>query len=128
MSVEGQGSGQARRASLLAVVGRGVLRRQLHQFEPHLAHSRTDQTNLSGYPIGYINFAPFLVGTPVIDAHQLKLPVAGVDDADPGTKRQIRMRCRQALRIESLTVGGLLSIESGAIPAGVTDPYLNWLH
>src|SRR5215469_15741016 len=101
MGVEGgQGSGQARRTSLLAVVSAGMFwPRQLHQFQPHLAHSRTNEANLSGYAIGYINFAPFLVGTPVINAHKLKLLVAGIYNAHPGAKRQIRMRGGETLGV-----------------------------
>src|SRR3974390_3469041 len=69
----------------------GTLRRQLHQFQPHLAHPGVDQAYLPGYAIGYINFAPFLVGTPVIDTYQLKPAIAGVDDAHPGAKGQVRV-------------------------------------
>ena len=81
---------------ILAFVALGALRRQLHQFQPHLAHSRVDQANLPGYAIGYINFASFLIGTPVINAHKLKFAVSGVHDPHPGTKGQVRVRGRQS--------------------------------
>src|SRR5215469_16764876 len=125
MGVEGrQGSGRARSASLLACVRAGMpRRRQLHKLQTHLAHSRTDQANLSGYPIGYINFAPFLVGTAVIDAHKFEPAVADIDNAYPGAEGQIRMRRGQTLGVISLAVGGLSTIEAGAVPAGVAYPH-----
>src|SRR5215469_12786101 len=106
MGVEGgQGSGQARRTSLLAVVRAGLFwPRQLHKFQPHLAHSRTNETNLSGYAIGYINFAPFLVGTPVINAHKLELAVAGIDNPHPRAKRQIGMGGGETFGVITLSV------------------------
>src|SRR5437899_4606086 len=53
-----------------------VLLGQGHEFEPDLAHARVNQANLPGDSIGYINFAPFLIGTAVIDTYQFKLAVA----------------------------------------------------
>src|SRR6516162_858397 len=125
MGVEGsQGSGQARRTSLLAVVRAGIFwPRQLHKFQPHLAHSRTNEANLSGYAIGYINFASFLVGTPVINAHKLELAVAGIDNPDPGAKRQIGMGGGETLGVVALPVGGLPAIKTRAIPTGVAEPH-----
>src|SRR6516225_5218257 len=130
MGVEGrQGSGQARSASLLARVRAGMSRRrQLHKLQTHLAHSRTDQANLSGYPIGYINFAPFLIGTAVIDAYQFEPAVADVDNAYPGAEGQIRMRRGQTLGVIALAVGGFSTIETRAVPAGVADPHFERFH
>ncbi len=57
---------------------------------------RIDQANLPGYAIGYINFASFLVGSPVIYAHHFKFTVAWVYDPHPGAERQVRVRGGQA--------------------------------
>jgi len=70
----------------------------LHQFQPHLADSRVDQANLPGYPIGYINFASFLIGTPVINTNNFKFAVAGVYDSHPGSEREVRVGGRQTFR------------------------------
>src|SRR5271165_1406625 len=56
---------------------------QLHQFQPHLRYTRVDQTKLPGYAIGYINFAPFLIRTSVINTHNLKFAVPGVNHPYP---------------------------------------------
>ncbi len=100
---------------------------QLHQFEPDLAHARMNQTDLPGDTIGYINFAPFLIGTSVIDSYKFKLPVPGVHNPDDGPKRQVWMRGGQRLAVEALAVGGLLAIESWPIPTGIADPSLDRL-
>ena len=118
----------AREASLLTFVSSGTLRWQLHQFQPHLAYTRVDQANLPGYAIGYINFASFLVGTPIINANNLKFSVVGVDDADPGTKWQVGMRCAQTLAVEPLPVCRLLAVELRSLPAGIADPDLDGFH
>src|SRR5438270_6973176 len=78
-----------------------------------------DQTDFPGDTIGYINFAPFLIGTPVIDAYQLKLPVPGVHYADEGAKRQVGVCRGQGFGVEALTIGGLTPVEPGAIPTGI---------
>jgi hypothetical protein len=49
------------------------------KLQPNLADARMNQANLPGYPIGYINFASFLIGTSVVDANQFKLSGARVD-------------------------------------------------
>src|SRR5262249_51645216 len=46
-----------------------ALCRQLHQFQPDLIDARVNQAELTGDAIGYINFASFLVGSAVVDAH-----------------------------------------------------------
>src|SRR5258706_13161391 len=99
-----QGRGRARSLSVLACVVSSSLRRQLHQFQPHLADSRVDQANLPGYPIGYINFASFLIGTPVINTNNFKLAVAGFYDLYPGSEREVGLGGRQAFAIERLAV------------------------
>src|SRR5437016_7551357 len=84
-----------------------------------------DQADFPGDPIGYINFAPFLIGTPVIDAYNLKLAVPEVDDADQGAKRQVGVCRGESFGIEALAVGRLAPIEPGAIPTGIAHPGLN---
>src|SRR5882757_10101242 len=123
-----QGRGRARSLSVLACVVSSPLRRQLHQFQPHLADSRVDQANLPGYAIGYINFASFLIGTPVIDTNNFKFSIAGVYNAHPGAERQVRVGSRQALGVEPLAVRSLLAVKVGAIPAGVSNPHLDRLY
>src|SRR6516164_2478082 len=127
MGVEGQGSGHAREGLILACVARGALRGQLHQLQPHLVHTRVDQANLPGYPIGYINFASFLVRTPVINAHNFKLAVSRVHDTHPSAKWQVRMSRSQRLGVKGLPVRGALAIKVGTIPAGIADPHLDGL-
>src|SRR4029077_19580201 len=87
-----------------------------------------DQANLPGDTIGYINFAPFLIGTPVIDTYYFKLAVAGVDHTDDGAKRKVRVWRREGFRVEALAIGGLAAIEPGTVPTGVTYPGLDRLH
>src|SRR5277367_5029191 len=112
---------------ILALLRPGSLWRQLHQFQPHLAYTRVDQANLPSYSIGYINFAPLLVGSSVINAHNLKLAIARVHNSNPRPKRQIRVCRRQTLGIEPLAVRRLLPVELGAIPAGIANPSLDRL-
>src|ERR1700732_2904085 len=50
------------------------------------------RAGLGSRPIGYINFASFLVGTAVIDTYQFKFASARVYDADQGTERKMRVR------------------------------------
>jgi hypothetical protein len=59
-----------------------VLFGQQNQFKPNLAHAGMDQTDFPGDTIGYINFTPFLIGTPVIDSYKFELTASGVHDAD----------------------------------------------
>src|SRR5712664_1128594 len=87
-----------------------------------------DQADFPGDTIGYINFAPFLIGTPVIDTYQLKLPGPGVHHADEGPKRQVGVRRRQGFTVEHLTISGLSTVKAGAIPTGIAPPSLNRLH
>src|ERR1700730_4365413 len=87
-----------------------------------------DQPDFPGDTIGYINFAPFLIGTPVIDTYYLKLAGPSIYNADHGPKRQVRVGRRQSLSIEDLAIGGLAAIEAGTIPAGVTQPGFERLH
>src|SRR5712664_739085 len=105
-----------------------VLLGQLHELEPYLAHARMDQADFPGDTIGYINFAPFLIGTPVIDTYKLELPAAGVHHADEGSKRQIGMCRCEGLTVEGLTIRSLATVKPGTIPAGIAHPSLNWLH
>jgi hypothetical protein len=69
-----------------------VLLGQLNQFKPNLAHAGMDQTDFPGDTIGYINFAPFLIGTPVIDSHKFELTTSGIHYADEGPKGQVGVR------------------------------------
>src|SRR5580704_155595 len=128
MGVKGQGRGRARSLSVLACVVSSSLRRQLHQFQPHLADSRVDQANLPGYAIGYINFASFLIRTPVINTNNLKFAIADVYYAHPGSERKVRVGGRQALSVKPLAVRGLLPVKVGAIPTGISNPYLDRLY
>src|SRR5467141_2996991 len=87
-----------------------------------------DQADFPGDTIGYINFAPFLIGTPVIDTYYFKLAVPGVDHTDDGAKRQVWVCRREGFGVEALTISGLAAIEPGAIPTGITHPGLDRLH
>src|SRR5256885_6702727 len=104
-----------------------VLARYVQQFQANLVHAGVNQPDLSGYAVGYINFASFLIGTAVIDTYQFKLAVPGVHDPDYGTERQVRMRRSQCLGIESLAVRCFLAVEAWSVPAGVAYPGLDRL-
>src|SRR5258708_23824137 len=84
-----------------------------------------DQTDFPGDTIGYINFASFLIGTPVIDAYQLKLAVPGVHHADEGAKRKVGVRRREGFAVEALAIGGFLGVEFTAVSTGIIHPGLN---
>src|SRR5206468_11748432 len=101
---------------------------QLHELEPYLAHAGMDQADFPGGTIGYINFAPFLIGTPVIDTYKLELPAAGVDHTDEGPKRQVGVCRCEGFTVERLTIRGLAAVKAGAVPAGIAHPGLNRLH
>jgi len=101
---------------------------QLNQLQPNLADAGMDQADFPGDTIGYINFAPFLIGTPVIDTYKFKLAVPRIDHANDGAKRQVRVCRREGFGVEALAIGGLAAIEPGAIPAGVAYPGLDWLN
>src|SRR5215470_2268926 len=107
-----------------------VLCRQFQEFEPHLVHTRMNQSDSPGDTIGYINFTPLLVRTTVIDAYKFKLSGASVHHADQGPKGEVRVGGGESFRVEDLAVSSLAPIEPGAIPAGVAYPgfdRLNWL-
>src|SRR5437879_13476270 len=84
-----------------------------------------DQADVPGDTIGYINFAPFLIGTPVVDTYQFKLAVAGVDHTNDRAKRKVRVCRREGFAVEALAIGGFAPIEPGAIPTGITHPGLD---
>jgi len=90
-----------------------VLLGQLQELEPYLAHAGMDQADFPGDTIGYINFAPFLIGTPVIDTHQLELAVPGVHHTDYGAKGKIGVCGSEGFRVEALAIGGFAAIEPG---------------
>src|SRR5256886_2398182 len=104
-----------------------VFTRYVQQFQANLVHAGMNQPDLSGYAVGYINFASFLIGTAVIDTYQFKLAVPRVHDPDHRTEWQVWMRCGQCLAIESLAVCGLLAVEAWSVPAGVAYPSLDRL-
>src|SRR5215472_4517427 len=87
-----------------------------------------NEANLPGHAIGYINFASLLVGTPVVNAHNLKLAITGIDDAHPGAERQVWVGGCQRLRVELLATGGFFAVEVRPIPTGVPDPGFDWLN
>src|SRR5438552_6315103 len=87
-----------------------------------------NQANLPGDSIGYINFAPFLIRTAVIDAYQFKLAVAGIHYADERPKGEVGVSRSKRFAVEALAIGGFAAIEPGAIPTRVTHPGLNRLH
>lgn len=128
MSVEFQGSGRARSWLVLTFICPDALRWQLHELQPHLTHSRMDQTNLPGYPIGYINFAAFLIGSPVINAYNFKGPIPGIHNAHPRTEGKVRVSGRQGLAIELLAIGGHFAIELRTVPTGIPDPNFDRLY
>src|SRR5258707_6364461 len=86
-----------------------------------------NQANLSGYAIGYINFAPFLIRTSIVDANQLKLPGARVDQADDRSERKVGVGGGKGFAIKPLPVGGLATVKLGSVPAGIANPSLNRL-
>ncbi len=96
--------------------------RQFHQLEPDLAHARVDKADSPGDAIGYINFAAFLIRTPVINAYQFKFPVTRVYDPHQGAERQMGVRGGKRLAVEDLAVSRLAAIEAGSVPACVTYP------
>src|SRR6267142_4642700 len=102
-----------------------VFLRDFQQLQANLAHTGMDQPNLPGYSVGYINFAPFLIGTPVIDTYQFKLAIPGVHDAHDRPKGKVRVGSRQCFTVESLAVGSLLPVKVRSIPAGVANPGLD---
>src|SRR5260370_29118921 len=81
-----------------------------------------DQADFPGDTIGYINFAPFLIGTPVIDTYQLKLAVPGVHHTDKGAKRQIGVCRCEGFGVEALAIGGFSILYTLALPL------INFLH
>src|SRR5260370_6942665 len=81
-----------------------------------------DQADFPGDTIGYINFAPFLIRTPVIDAYQLELAVPGVHHTDHRAKRKIGVCRSEGFRVEALAIGGFWAVEPRAIPAGIPHP------
>src|SRR5207245_7044735 len=87
-----------------------------------------DQAAFPGDTIGYIHFAPFLIGTSVIDTYYFELPVPSVHYANQGPKRKVGVRGSQGFGVEALTVGGLSPIEPRAVPTGIAHPALNRLH
>src|SRR5438552_16920643 len=87
-----------------------------------------NQANLTGDSIGYINFAPFLIRTAVINEHQFKLAVAGIHYADERPKREVGVCRSKSCGVKALAVSGFAAIEPGAIPTRVTHPGLNRLH
>src|ERR1700682_2456369 len=86
-----------------------------------------NQTNLLGETIGYINFAPFLVRTPVINSHNLEFPISWVHHPHHRPKWQMGMRRRQSLGVEMLSIGRLAPVETRSVPAGIASPSLNRL-
>src|SRR2546428_4578662 len=77
-----------------------VFRGKFQQFEPDLPHARMNQADFPGDTIGYINFATFLIGTPVIDTHQFEAAVSGVHYTDQRPKRQVGMGGRYGFGVE----------------------------
>src|SRR5712664_3406003 len=105
-----------------------VLLGQLQELEPNLAHAGMDQADFPGDTIGYINFAPFLIGTPVIDTYQFKLPGPGIHHADQRPKGKVGVRRGQSFSVERLTIRGLAAVKPGPIPAGIAHPSLDRPH
>jgi len=96
--------------------------------EPDLAHARVNKIKVAGYPVGYINFAPLLVGAAVVDTYKYKLAVAGIYQANQRTEGQVRVGRRQGFGREHLAIGGFAPIEPGSIPTGIAGPGLNRLN
>src|ERR1700730_3779105 len=86
-----------------------------------------DQTDFPGDTIEYINFAPFLIGTPVIDSYKFELTASGVHYADQGPKGEVGMCGSQCFAVEGLTIRGLTTVKPRSVPAGITYPGLNRL-
>src|SRR2546430_17547705 len=87
-----------------------------------------DQADFPGDTIGYINFASFLIGTPVIDPYYLKLAGPSIHNADHGPKRQVGVCRREGFGVEALAIGGFSPLETRGIPNGNNHPNLYWLH
>src|SRR5258708_19820059 len=83
-----------------------------------------DQADFPGDTIGYINFAPFLIRTPVIDTHQLEFAITGVDHANYGAKGKIGVCRGEGFRVEALAIGGFSAPEPGATPNRIPPPPL----
>src|SRR5258708_19704795 len=86
-----------------------------------------NQADFSGYAIGYINFAPFLISTSIVDANQFKLPGAGVDQADDRSEGKVRMGGGEGLAIKPFAVGRLAAVKLGSVPTGIANPSFNRL-
>src|SRR5699024_4287537 len=67
-----------------------------------------------------VEAAVAVVGAAVVDAHGHGFAVRGVRDLDLRTERQALVRCREFVRVEGLSVGGLPAVES--VPAAVSPP------
>src|SRR2546423_15269210 len=75
-----------------------------------------DQADFPGDTIGYINFASFLIGTPVIDPYYLKLAGPSIHNADHGPKRQVGVCRREGFGVEALAIGGFSSVAYRGAP------------
>src|SRR5258708_21979637 len=84
-----------------------------------------NQADFPGDTIGYINFAAFLIGTPVIDTHHFKSAGPGIHHANQGAKREIGVRRRESFGVKALAVGGFAPVEPWTIPTGVAYPGFN---
>src|SRR2546423_8827022 len=81
-----------------------------------------DQADFPGDTIGYINFASFLIGTPVIDPYYLKLAGPSIHNADHGPKRQVGVCRREGFGVEALAIGGFSAVVPGGTPTWNTHP------
>src|SRR5260370_24832788 len=84
-----------------------------------------DQADFPGDAIGYINFAPFLIGTPVIDTYKLELAVPDVDYAYDGAKRKIGVCRGEGFGVEALAIGGFSALLPRVLPTCIIHPALN---
>jgi len=87
-----------------------------------------DQADFPGDTIGYINFAPFLIGTPVINTYYLKLAVSSIHNADHGAKRQVGVCRREGFGVEALAIAVLRPLNPGPYQLELTHPSLDRLH
>jgi len=96
--------------------------RQLQELEPYLAHAGMDQADFPGDTIGYINFAPFLIGPRSLIRTNSNLPFRVFTTRTTEPKGRLGCGGSEGFRVEALAIGGFAAIEPGAIPTGITPP------
>lgn len=96
-------------------------KRSIEHFEAHLGHTAGGDAELLGGSVGQIDDAAAVEGTAIIDPHDSGAPIPEVGDAHAGAEGKGAMGCGESAGTEDLATGGAVSVEAGAIPAGLTN-------